>query len=225
MMRLLAIDTSGDACSVALRMNGECRWRHRLDPRGHARSVLPMVEELLAESGLRLNQLDGFAFGRGPGSFTGLRIGCAVVQGLAFAADRPVVPVSSLAALAQAAPAERVLACFDARMGEVYWGAYRRGTAGLVTLVGEEGVAPPARVACPPDGEWEGIGVGWSAYREGLPQGIRIHAEPRWPHAREVALLGARGLAAGQAVSAAEAIPVYLRDRVAHPPASSGAGP
>ncbi|UCE90616.1 MAG: tRNA (adenosine(37)-N6)-threonylcarbamoyltransferase complex dimerization subunit type 1 TsaB, partial [Pseudomonadota bacterium] len=128
-MKLLAIETATEACSVALAVDGDVRDRFEIAPRGHAGLVLPMAKALLAEAGLGLRELDALVFGRGPGAFTGLRIAAGVVQGLAYGAELPVVPVSSLATLAQGVSAQTgasdVLAVFDARMGEVYWGAFR----------------------------------------------------------------------------------------------------
>jgi tRNA threonylcarbamoyladenosine biosynthesis protein TsaB len=132
-MRLLALDTSTEACSVALLLDGEVYLRFEMTVRGHAELVLPMVEALLGESGIALEDLDGLAFGRGPGAFTGLRIATGVMQGLAFGANLPVAPVSSLAAVAEQVPAavgEAILVCNDARMGEVYWGVFGREADG-----------------------------------------------------------------------------------------------
>ncbi len=225
-MRLLAIDTSSEACSAALYLEGEVRLRWELAPRRHAELILPMMDALLAEAGLRLVDLDGLAFGRGPGAFTGVRIATGVVQGAAFGAGLPVVPVSTLAALAQRAVRERgagrVLPALDARIDEVYWAGYRRGADGLVEPVLAEEVAPPGRVALPEDRGWWGVGSGWSAYGPVLRErcGERIEAVDGelLCSAQDVALLGARGLARGQAVSAEQALPVYLRDRVASKP-------
>jgi tRNA threonylcarbamoyladenosine biosynthesis protein TsaB len=185
----------------------------------HSELILGMVQEALAESGLSLSQLDAIAFGRGPGSFTSLRIGAAVAQGLAFAAGLPVLPVSSLAALAQTAGVERVLAAFDARMNQVYWCAYRRNDAGLVEPAGEEIVASPQSVPLPPGEGWIGAGSGWDAYRAALETrlGSRladVHADIS-PSARAVAELGIADLAAGRALTPDQAVPVYIRDDVA----------
>jgi tRNA threonylcarbamoyladenosine biosynthesis protein TsaB len=222
--RILAVEASSAACSAALAMDGSLRVRFEVAPRAHAARLLPMVEALLAEAGIGLAGLDALAFGRGPGSFTGLRIAAGLVQGLAFGADRPVVPVSSLAALAQAAEAQRVVAAFDARMAEVYLGAYRRGPDGLVQPLGEEQVAAPERVAVPAGGAgWVAVGEGWQAHGEALRArlepalgAIQVLEVPRYPSAREIALLAVAGLARGEAVAAEKAIPVYLRDRVTH---------
>lgn len=177
-----------------------------------------MVEEVLAESGYALGQMDALAFGRGPGSFTGLRIGAGVVQGLAFGADLPVVPVSTLAALAQGQDMPRVLAAIDARMGQVYWGLCQNTGDGMV-LVDAERVSAPGDILLPEEDTWIGVGSGWDAHAAALLArlGSRIaawQAQVR-PRARHVAELGARGYAAGGAVSAQESLPLYVRDDVA----------
>ncbi|HWQ94164.1 MAG TPA: tRNA (adenosine(37)-N6)-threonylcarbamoyltransferase complex dimerization subunit type 1 TsaB, partial [Gammaproteobacteria bacterium] len=171
-MKLLAIDTSTEACSAALLIGTETREHFKLAPREHAKLILPMVDKLLAEAGLSLSQLDAIAFGRGPGSFTGLRIAAGVAQGLAFGADVPVLPISTLAALAQGAytdlGATRVLTALDARMSEVYWGVYQINGAGVMELHGAEEVCAPGNVSLPLDGEWVGAGSGWKEYGAAL---------------------------------------------------------
>jgi len=217
-LKLLALDTSTEACSAALWLAGETVERFALG-REHAGRILPMVEELLAEAGLALGAVDAIAFGRGPGSFTGLRIAAGVVQGLAFGADKPVVPVSSLAALAQGIPAPRVLAAFDARMHQVYWGCYTRAADGLVTLVGHECVVAPDQVPLPEGQGWIGSGSGWDAYGDALESrlGPRLAGRrgPGHPHARDLAVLAAAAFRSGTMVRPEEALPVYLRDEVA----------
>jgi len=185
----------------------------------HSDRILPMTQEVLAEAGLVLTQLDAVAFGRGPGSFTGLRIGAGVTQGLAFGADVPVVPVSSLAALAQGVEASRVLAAFDARMNQLYWGAYARNGRGLVELSGEEKVLAPRDVPVPGDDGWVGAGSGWDQYSdmllEHLGDRVRDWRAQCFPHARFVGQLGADEYARGGALAPEQALPVYLRDEVA----------
>lgn len=217
-MKLLAFDTATEACTAALWLDGRVLERSERHSR-HSEHLLPMIDALLAESGLKLSQLDAIAFGRGPGSFTGLRIGAGVAQGLAFAADLPVVPVSSLAALAQGADADRVLAAFDARMQQVYWGAYRRAAHGRVEPLQLESVASPVAVSWPEGSGWVGAGSGWDAYTERLMSRLGSAVE-RWipaalPQARHLAVLGAAAFAAGQAMPAEQALPVYIRDDVA----------
>jgi tRNA threonylcarbamoyladenosine biosynthesis protein TsaB len=223
-MKLLAFDTSTEACSVALWLDGVCRERIEHGTR-HSERILAMVEEALAEGALRLRQLDAIAFGRGPGSFTSLRIGSGVVQGLAFGADLPVVPVSSLAALAQGANAGRVLAAFDARMNQVYWGAFIRDSAGLVEPASAEIVVDPSRVPLPEGEDWIGVGSGWDACSEMLASrlGARLSRWERgvYPRACDVAKLAAAAFAAGRTVTPEQAVPVYIRDDVAARPKGS----
>jgi tRNA threonylcarbamoyladenosine biosynthesis protein TsaB len=222
-VKLLAIDTSTEACSAALAIDGAVAVRYRVAPREHAQLILPMIDELMSEAGLSVGDLDSLAFGRGPGAFTGLRIAASVIQGIAFAADLPVVPVSSLAALAQGVNREkgerRVLAAIDARIREVYWGAYECDQVGHVRLYGEEVVCAPKDVPIPIGGGWFGAGTGWETYLPvlqqrlpGLVQGCEPH---RYPSAHDIALLGLAGFQRGEAVGAELALPIYLRDEVA----------
>jgi tRNA threonylcarbamoyladenosine biosynthesis protein TsaB len=230
-VRLIALETATEACSAALWVDGELRWL--LEPaaaRRHGELILDQVDRLLAESGLVPAQLDAVAVGRGPGAFTGVRLGLGVGQGLAFAIGCPVVPVSTLAALAQQG-AERgaleVLAVLDARMGEVYWSLLRVGPEGLVEA-SEEHLTPPERVAA----SWTqvprlALGNGLAAWpdlrgRLGLEPG-EVDAAAL-PCAREVAILGAAAWRRGGAVSPELAQPVYLRDRVAEPRPAPGSG-
>jgi len=220
-MRLLALDTSTEACSVALLLDGELRMRFQLTERSHAELVLPMVESLLDEAGVALADLDGLAFGRGPGAFTGLRIACGVVQGLALGANLPVVPVSSLASVAEqvpAAPGEVVLVCNDARMGEVYWGVFQRGSDGAVTALCDEAVSRPEAVGVGAPGAMHVAGNAlprYPALAERLrAAGLQFH-EGVYPRADAVARLGEIELAAGRGVPAEQALPVYVRDDVA----------
>lgn len=226
-MKLLAVDTSTAACSVALALDDEILERHRVAPREHTRLVLPMVAELLAEGGVALGDLDALVLGRGPGGFTGLRIAAGVVQGLAFSADLPVVRISTLAMLAQPwieTGHEAVIAALDARMGELYWGAFRRDGQGLATAAGDEAVLPPAEAQAPDAGDWVGAGPGFSAYADVLAElgNVNVLDRESPPRARYALPLAARDYAAGLAVPAEEAQPVYLRNRVAQTSAERG---
>jgi tRNA threonylcarbamoyladenosine biosynthesis protein TsaB len=222
-MNILAVETATEACSAALLADGQLIERYRLAPREHNRLILPMVEAVLAEAGLGLRQLDALAFGRGPGSFTGVRIAAGVAQGIAYGADLPVIPVSTLAALADDALAETgldcALACIDARMGEVYWGVYRRGGEGYPELWGEEAVLPADLAPCPEDARGVGAGSGWATYgaalRERLGSGVAAVLADRFPRAGIVARLGAEAFRQGRALPPEQAQPVYLRDNVA----------
>lgn len=222
-MKLLAIETATEGCSAALSIDGVIYSRFELAPRRHAEVILPMCESVLAEANVKLQQLDAIAFGRGPGSFTGVRIAAGVAQGIAFAHDLPVVPVSTLAALAQEVMTERdktrVLAAIDARMNEVYWGSYIRSEGGYAELVGEERVDKPDRLAVPDYPHWYGVGSGWEAYGDSLTKRLDDLLEgfdsERLPKAAYVARLAEIAYGRGLTVPAEQAQPVYLRDNVA----------
>ncbi|MGB5305863.1 MAG: tRNA (adenosine(37)-N6)-threonylcarbamoyltransferase complex dimerization subunit type 1 TsaB [Gammaproteobacteria bacterium] len=221
-LKILALETSTTACSAALSIDGEVLERYVIAPREHAILILPMIESLLVEADLSVTQLDAVAFGRGPGSFTGVRIGAGVVQGIAFAADLPVVPVSTLAALALGAMGEtgegRVMTALDARRSEVYWGCYLQDMQGMPALQGEECVCRPATVPLPEAGGWIGAGSGWDAYGTIMMpvagrQILRMLPDIE-PRAADVARLGVDGFGKGLIVSADAAVPVYIRDTV-----------
>ncbi|MDJ0806719.1 MAG: tRNA (adenosine(37)-N6)-threonylcarbamoyltransferase complex dimerization subunit type 1 TsaB [Gammaproteobacteria bacterium] len=223
-MKLLAIETATEACSAALTLNGELSLRYQVKPRGHSELILGMLDELLAEAGMSLGQLDAMAFGRGPGSFTGVRIATGVVQGVAFAADLPVVPVSTLAALAQRAYRElgesRLLPAYDARMQELYWAAYQVNSSGLVELMDREAVVAVEKVPVPSGSEWYGIGSGWMSHGDQLLDYLGRDKlkgiEPAMLcSAQDIAILGENGFRQGRAVAPEQALPVYLRDNVA----------
>lgn len=218
-VNLLAFEAATHRLSVALWCDGACLERAEILPNGGSERLLPWANALLAEAGLSLRQLDGIAFGAGPGSFTGLRLACGVAQGLAFGLDRPVVPVGTLAALALTAGDGRVLACLDARMNEVYVAAY--------VVTGDEvaeALAPKVgageTVSLPEGEDWRGIGTGFAA-----PHGaaIRTRMAARLvavdagasPTAAAVARLAAPVLRRGGGVSAGVAAPLYVRDKVA----------
>ena len=220
MTTLLALDTATECCSAALLHDGRVTARSEVIPRQHAQRLLPMIEELLGERELRLPDVDALVFGRGPGAFTGVRIATGMVQGLAFAADKPVIAVSNLAALAQRAwrehGAETVAAAIDARMDEVYWGLYGLQD-GVMQSLDDERVCPPEAVSLP-DGvaSVAGAGTGWQ-YADRLA----VSAERSWPqmlpNAVDLITLALPRWLAGEVLDAADAQPVYLRDKVAAP--------
>lgn len=229
-MKILALDTSTEACSAALLVDGRVLAHAEEAPRGHAELILPMVESLLSEAGLTLRGLDAIAFGRGPGSFTGVRLAASVVQGLAYGAALGVVPVSTLRAVAlqafahpEGAAADHVLVCNDARMQETYWCAYRRGADGLPEALREEAVGPPASVVRPTvDGvaRWIGAGRGLRAYpalTDLLPAVPPAALIDLLPQATAILELARPEVAAGRLRPATAALPVYLRDDVARP--------
>lgn len=217
-MNLLAIDTSTDTCSVAA-SRGEAFFS-RSEPalQRQAEKVLGMVEGVLAEARLELGQIEGIAYGEGPGSFTGLRIAAGVTQGLALARGLGVVGVGSLLTLAEDSASEKVIACIDAHMGEVYHAAYRRAGSGW-TEVSPPGLYKPEAVPVVSGSDWTGCGDGFAAHRERLASrlGDRVSMirSDAAPSARAVLKLAIPRFAAGEAKDAATAVPVYLRDRVA----------
>ncbi|QDH70813.1 tRNA (adenosine(37)-N6)-threonylcarbamoyltransferase complex dimerization subunit type 1 TsaB [Marilutibacter alkalisoli] len=236
-MKILALETATEACSVALWLDGEVVERFQIAPRRHAELALPWAGELLAEAGIARSQLDAIAVGRGPGAFTGVRLAIALAQGMALALDRPLLPVSTLAALSMRACApcpplplagegrgegrhdgQRILAAIDARMGEIYVAAFERRDGEPVLLDGER-VLPPADVVLPGGEGWHGVGTGFDALDGALQRhlGGRLAsvAAQELPHAADVARLGAAAFARGEAVAPEQAEPAYLRNNVA----------
>ena len=218
-MKLLAFETATEACSVAVWVDGEVCERFELAPRRHAELALPWADEVLAQAGVRRTELDAIAVGRGPGAFTGVRLAIAIAQGIALALDRPVVPVSTLAALALQARAPRVLAAIDARMGEVYAAAFRCEGDNAFALDMQR-VGAPDGVVLPDDAsDWVGVGTGFSAVDGTLQRTLgarftRIDATAL-PHAADVARLGAQALKRGEGIAPERVEPAYLRDNVA----------
>lgn len=228
-MNYLAIDASTEACSVALHVNGKVYSRYDLCPQSHSLQLLPMVDEVLKEADIKLSQCDGLIFGRGPGSFTGVRIGVGVAQGLAFAADIPVVGVSSLQAMAQLAflkyQQTQVLAVIDARMGEVYNGYFVLDDNNimqeqLLADHGGEAVTAPElvskRLANIVSMPVYGVGTGWDAYSEQLSSLKSNEATPDvlFPRAEAMLTIGEAAFKRGEGVAAENAQPVYVRDTV-----------
>jgi len=225
-MKLLAIDTTQAACSAAVYSDGEVYEQYALAPREHTHRLLPMMEAVLAEAGVALAELDALAFACGPGSFTGLRIAAATIQGVALAQNLPVVPVSSLAGMAQGAARlygyRQILAGFDARMAEVYWGMYRYDEGqSIVEPVMPDVVSSPELLSIPSEGKWAGVGDAWQTYEEVLLQRFVDKVEEITPdnaslHAQDVVSLAVVAYQQGKAVAAEQALPVYLREQVAH---------
>jgi tRNA threonylcarbamoyladenosine biosynthesis protein TsaB len=224
MTRILALDTSSDAGSVALWCDGVVLEDFQLLPRQQAQALLPQIKKLLADAGIELSQLDALAYGRGPGSFTGLRIAAASIQGLALALDRPVIPVSTLQAIAWSAHqqyfAKKVLTLLDARMDEVYWCAWQWLDQQPVAFI-DEMLSPPEAVMLDKldDQDWVLAGSG-AVFVERLPPLLRSCIQQELPEIRPaagaMAHLAAQIWQAGGAVDAADAQAVYLRDKVTH---------
>ncbi|MDB5963455.1 MAG: tRNA threonylcarbamoyladenosine biosynthesis protein TsaB [Massilia sp.] len=213
MPTILAIETSSELASCALLRDGVLSARESNGVRTHSQSILPMVQELLQDAGIALADCDAIAYGAGPGSFTGVRTATGIAQGLGFGAGKPVVPVVTLAAMAQACRgatgADEVLAVLDARMGEVYWARYRHDGAGWITL---DAPALAAPAAVPPPGAATACGNGYSAYPDAF---AGVTAAAIMPHAGAVAELAAIEFAAGRVLAAAVAQPIYLRNKIA----------
>ena len=223
-MKLLAVETATEACSAALAIDGQILERFQIAPQQHTALILPMIESLLAEAEIKPSELDALAFGRGPGSFTGVRIATGVIQGIAFGLDRPVVPVSTLASIAQhffntdTCHQDIAFVAMDARLDEIFWGVYQRNNQGLAQLLLDETVTPATHIQFP-DVHGMGIGSGWAIYKNELSLCLSdkvIGVETQYlPRAATVAQLGVVGFHQGQAVSADLAMPVYLRNKVA----------
>lgn len=221
-MKLLAVETATEACSAALMMDGEITEQFSLAAKEHTKLILPMIASLMSEASLTPSDLDGLAFGCGPGSFTGVRIATGIIQGIAFALDLPVVPVSNLAVIAQdffdKNDENLAFVAMDARMDEIYWGVYQRNASGYAELIGKEAVTPASEIEYP-DVSGVGIGSGWKVYGQELltrlSHRVIRHEVDNLPRARAVARLGAEGFKLGLAVPVEHAMPVYLRDKVA----------
>lgn len=221
-MKLLAIETATESCSAALLLNDEVFSLSEVAPRRHNEIILSMCEQVLAQGQTSLSQLEAIAFGRGPGAFTGLRLAASVTQGIALGQDLPVVPVSSLAALAQQAFEEnkktQVLSCIDARMQEIYYGYYKASDLQIMELVGEEKVVPPKNIEVKVSNDCYGVGSGWLPYAQLLREKIGAtlsYDASLFPQAEYVAKLAKVYFEQGESVTAVEALPVYLRDNVA----------
>ncbi len=221
-MKLLAFETATEACSVALYVDGQVLERFEVAPRRHAELSLPWAEQLLAEAGIRRNQLDGIALSRGPGAFTGVRLAIAIAQGIALALDRPLLPVSTLQTLAMRAPhsAPQVLASIDARMGEIYAASFMRDAGGELRLQGSEVVIAPEAFELPAgDSQWAGVGTGFSAVDGVLAARFQSRLASldaqALPCAADVLKIAVPAMLRGEGIAPELVQPAYLRDNVA----------
>lgn len=221
--RILAIDTATEACSVAIWNQGETHALFELCPREHTQRILPLVQQVLAESGLTLSQLDALAFGRGPGSFTGVRIGIGIAQGLALGADLPMLGISTLQTMAQGAwrttGAQRVLAVIDARMGEIYWGQFERQQDGNWLQSEGEAVLSPSQAlerALRLQGAWAHVGTGWQTYPDLVAASSLNVTDGQMllPQAEDMLRLALQAWQEGLAVNVENAKPTYLHNEV-----------
>ena len=217
-MKILALETSTELCSAALWLDGAVDARDVIAGQRNSELLLPMVDALLAAHGITTRDLEGVAFGAGPGAFTGVRIACGVAQGIAFGINAPVAAIGTLLALAEASAAPQVVCCLDARMGEVYQAAYERRGEDWYE-VQAPGLYKPAAVPPLPAGRWSGCGSGFAVFGDELGAryagSVERVIEGRVPHAREIAVLAARQFASGAVVDAADALPLYVRNKVA----------
>ncbi len=212
-MNILALETATDPGSVALWRDGKVTARSCPDGKSNSETLLPVADSILREAGLRFADLDGIAFGAGPGSFTGLRVACGVAQGLAVARDLPLLGIGTLEVMALASGGERVIVALDARMGEVYFGVFEHGV-----LLGEIGVYAPNAVPLPESAGWLACGNGLAAYpalRERLSQSVDVWMPEVMPSAEAVVRLAAPRLERGEQGDPADAVPLYVRDKVA----------
>jgi tRNA threonylcarbamoyladenosine biosynthesis protein TsaB len=216
-MNLLAVETSTELCSVALLRGDELFVEEELAENRHSELLVPMLRRVLGRAGLAARQMDAFGFGQGPGSFTGIRIACGIVQGLAFAAGRPVVPVPSLLALAEQTNESRVIAAVDARMGEAYLAAYARSGGDWDQVIAPR-LVDAAGLPPLPGRQWAATGSGFDRHewlRDGYRRPVEMRFEGDLPRAGAVARIAARRFVRGGAVAAEHAAPLYLRDKVA----------
>jgi len=217
-VKLLAFDTSTEYLSLALMQGDGVSTFDVLAGQSHSQLILPQMQALLGAAGLQLKDLQGIAFGAGPGSFTGVRIAAGVAQGLGFGTGLPVAGICTLQALAEASGADKVIACLDARMGEVYHAAYVKNSGVWQTVV-EPGLYKPEAVPAIEGNNWTGAGSGWQTYGEALSQVYQEQLQgvlpELLPSASAILRLAQPLFASGQSLPAAGAMPVYIRNRVA----------
>jgi len=221
-MKILAVETSTDACSAALLIDEQVKQAFEIAPRKHTQLILNQIDSVLAEADIKINDIDAIAFARGPGAFTGLRIAAGLTQGIALACDIPAIAVSTLAAMAQQSfqrfQTEKMYVALDARMNQVYWGEYYINK-GFVELQAEELVISPKDLAKRNEADNVGIGSGWQAYQTDLQERVQSKTTPDLqaihPAAKQVAQLAAEQYKLGNILSAEQVQPVYLRNKVA----------
>lgn len=224
MPTILALDTSTEACTVALNHQGQIFQRFEIAPRRHAEIILSMIESLFQETKLTSQQVDAIAYGCGPGSFMGIRIAAGVTQGLAYGADKLVIPVSSLRALAQTAydhtQHEHVIAAWDARMHEIYWGVYQAQN-GLMQPIKPDTISSATDIHLPDAREWVLVGNAWEIYAENFGGDLILRKNQVlagfFPTASAIVKIVLQEWQSDKLLSAEKALPVYLRDQVAEP--------
>ena len=220
MSKLLALETATAACSTALWLNGEITQRFKIVPQKHSDIVLDLVDELLSDAGINLRNLDAITFGSGPGSFIGVRIATGVAQGIAYGIDLPVIPVSTLQALAQAAYQkinnEQVIAGWDAQMDHIYWGMYKADARKIMQAITGDHVDRPGDIQCF-QGKWIGTGNAWPMYRSHLPSDFLFIEKEIYPDAASIAVIADQKFKQGDILPPEKAEPTYIREKVAYP--------
>lgn len=225
-MNILAFDTSTEACSVGISVDGDLLEHFSIPEQKQTQILLPIIEDLLQQAGLKVSELDTIAYGQGPGAFTGVRLAVSVAQGLGFSADVPVTGVSTLAAVAQHAntkhQAQNVLVAMDARMGEVYFGAFQFNDSGYLEHQAQEQVISLGGIPVPQEGEWVAAGTGWDEYPNDKPAEYSSRVSSAigslYPDPASLIILAKAAMMSKQSIPAAQAVPVYLRNNVVRKP-------
>lgn len=215
---ILAFETATTACSAAVWLNGDIKWRFEIAPQRHSEIILTFVDGLLIEAGIQLKEVDAVAFGCGPGSFMGVRIAASIAQGIAYGIDRPVIPVSTLQALAQSAyqkiKSERIIAGWDARMDSIYWGGYQADEQGIMQAVIEDQLSKPAGMAFAGD-DWIAAGNAWAVYADFLKVSFKAVHSDIYPDAISVTLIANQKLIRDDISPPEKAEPIYIWETVA----------
>jgi tRNA threonylcarbamoyladenosine biosynthesis protein TsaB len=225
-MKILAIDTATEACSVAIWCDGQINEHFVEQPKGHGTLILRMIDAILNETGIKLNELNAVAFGRGPGGFTGVRMAVSVAQAIGFGADLPLIPISNLAMLAQGwyriSAATHIIPALDARMQEIYIASYRIINELAEIVTPEQVIAPNLFTLNFDYHTWHGVGRGWSAHKPiltaQLGQQLTMVTSEFLCHAQDALPLAITALNSGNTILTEQALPVYLRDKVATSP-------
>ena len=215
---ILAVETATAACSAAIWLNGNIKWRFEIAPQRHSEIILILIDELLIEAGIQLKEVDAVAFGCGPGSFMGVRIATSIAQGIAYGIDRPVIPISTLQALAQSAyqktKSERVIAGWDARMDSIYWGGYQVNEYGIMQAIIGDQLSKPAAIEFAGD-DWIAVGNAWEVYANFLKVSFKAAHSNIYPDAASVILIANQKLIQGDIFQPEKAKPIYILETVA----------
>lgn len=215
---ILAVETATTACSAAIWLNGNIKWRFEITPQRHSEIILIFIDELLIEAGIQLKEVDAVAFGCGPGSFMGVRIATSIAQGIAYGIDRPVIPISTLQALAQSAyrkiKSERIVVGWDARMDSVYWGGYQADEYGIMQAIIRDRLSKPTAITFSGD-DWVAVGNAWEIYANFLKVSFKAIHSDIYPDATSVTLIANQKLILGDILQPEKAEPTYILETVA----------